>query len=380
MKVWITIFLCIFCTFLFAQTVPNTMKFMDTKITFTANGKVEVQKFVNKLTQYKKSVESTVQLCATYFPVLEKILAKENVPDDFKYLCLQESKFNANAVSPSQAVGYWQMKLSTAKAVGLTVNEKVDERKHLVLSTQGACKYVKMGYDIFHNWIGAILSYNQGGGGAKKLFPKKFYNKNEFTIEENTPIYIIHAVAYKIAFADKIKNAVAQKSLFLCSPKEDSWQELAQKYKTNVEELKKYNAFTKNGLFVQNYLYLIPEKSHTNKIDEELIVNTLPKNTSPDILDNPDLVVIRDEKTAQEIRKQKQVYKIYKVKNKQEIRVGDTVLVNKSRVEKSTYHIVKNGDTLSEIAEKYSVPIGELKKRNPGLTDNIKIGQKIKIH
>lgn len=375
------IILCFYlcCIFVSAQTVPNTMRFMDTKITFTPNGKVEVQKFVNTLTQYKKSVDFTVQLCLTYFPVLEKVLAQEEVPDDFKYVCLQESKFNPNAVSPSQAVGYWQMKLSTAKAVGLTVDEKVDERKHLILSTQGACRYIKMGYDIFHNWIGALLSYNQGGGGAKKLFPQKFYNKNEFLVEDNTPVYIIHALAYKVAFGERIKNAVAEKTIFLAKPKENNWQDFSKTHKVEVEELKKHNAFVKEGYFLKNYVYLIPQKSQTNKIDENLITNHLPKNNDPAILDNPDLVVIKDEKTAQEIRKQKHVYKVSKIKNKQYISVGDTVLVNKPKTEKPTWHIVKNGDTLSEIAEKYHVPVAELKKHNPGLTESIKTGQKIKI-
>lgn len=355
------------------------MKFMDTKITFTTGGKAEVQKFVNKLTQYKKNVDFTIQLCLTYFPVLEKILAQENVPDDFKYVCLQESKFNPNAVSPSQAVGYWQMKLSTAKAVGLTVDEKVDERKHLVLSTQGACRYIKMGYDIFHNWIGALLSYNQGGGGAKKLFPQKFYNKNEFLVEDNTPVYIIHAIAYKVAFGEKIKTAVPEKSILLTKPKENNWQDFAKTHKIEIEELKKYNAFVKEGYFLKNYVYLVPQKSQNTRIDENLITNNLPKNNDASILDNPDLIVIKDEETAEKVRKQKHVFKVNRIKNKHDISIGDTVLVNKTKIEKPVYHIVKNGDTISEIAEKYRVPVAELKKHNPGLTENIRIGQKIRI-
>jgi len=379
MKNPIVLCFCIFYTLVSAQVVPNSMKFMDTKITFTPNGKVKVQKFVNTLTQYKKSADFTTQLCLTYFPILKKVLAQEGVPDDFKFVCLQESKFNPNAVSPSQAVGYWQMKLSTAKAVGLIVDDKVDERKHLILSTQGACRYIKMGYDIFHNWIGALLSYNQGGRGAKKLFPQKFYNKNEFLVEEDTPIYIIHAIAYKVAFAEKIKTTTPQKSMFLTKPKENNWQDFARTHKVEVEELKKYNAFVKEGVFLKNYVYLVPQKSQTSKIDETLITNNLPKNNDPSILDNPDLIVIKDEKTAQEVRKQKQVYKVNKVKNKQDISVGDTVLVNKPKIKKPAYHVVKNGDTLSEIAEKYRVPVAELKKMNPGLTENIKTGQKIKL-
>lgn len=217
--------------------------------------------------------------------------------------------------------------------------------------------------------------------GEQKIFPQKFYNKNEFVVDGQTPAYIIHALAYKIAFAQRIRLSTPEKVLVLFKPKEsNSWQDLAKYHKVEVEELKKYNAFVKEGHFLKNYVYLIPKKTSNAKIDENLIVNTLPPTPNdPAILDNPDLIVIKDEKTAQEVRKQKHVFKVNKVRNKQEIKVGDTVLVNKFKPIKPNYHVVRNGDTLSEIAEKYGVSVAALKKCNPGLTEDIRIGQKIRI-
>ena len=74
------------------------------------------------------------------FPIIEPILQKYGVPDDFKYLAVIESGL-VNATSPSGAKGVWQFMPDTAKEKGMEVNELVDERYHLEKSTEAACKY-----------------------------------------------------------------------------------------------------------------------------------------------------------------------------------------------------------------------------------------------
>ena len=80
-----------------------------------------------------------------YFEVIEPILKKYGVPDDFKYLAMAESGFE-NVVSPAKAVGVWQLLESTAKEYGLEVNKVVDERYNLEKSTEAACKYLLESY------------------------------------------------------------------------------------------------------------------------------------------------------------------------------------------------------------------------------------------
>src|SRR5690606_3468510 len=74
-----------------------------------------------------------------YFPVIEKILAENGVPDDFKYLAVAESD-RGNAVSPAGAKGVWQFLQATGKSFDLEINDEVDERFHLEKSTEAACK------------------------------------------------------------------------------------------------------------------------------------------------------------------------------------------------------------------------------------------------
>ena len=59
------------------------------------------------------------------FPIIEPILAKYGVPDDFKYLAVAESGL-MNAVSPSGAKGFWQFREAAAREHGLEVSGEVD--------------------------------------------------------------------------------------------------------------------------------------------------------------------------------------------------------------------------------------------------------------
>jgi len=99
-----------------------------------------------------------------YFPIIEPILQKYGIPDDFKYLAVIESSLDPRAQSPAQAVGLWQLMPKTAEQFGLEVNEEIDERYHIEKSTEAACKYFKSAYNKYQNWSNVAVSYNAGMG------------------------------------------------------------------------------------------------------------------------------------------------------------------------------------------------------------------------
>jgi hypothetical protein len=99
-----------------------------------------------------------------YFPVIEPILKKNGVPDDFKYVCVIESGLT-DAVSPAGAEGFWQFMPAAAKEYGLEINSEVDERYNLKKSTEAACKYLKRKYEKFGSWTMSAASYNSGSKG-----------------------------------------------------------------------------------------------------------------------------------------------------------------------------------------------------------------------
>lgn len=131
------------------------------------------------------------------FPIIEPILKKNNIPDDFKYLAVIESGL-VNAVSPAGARGIWQFMPETAKEKGMEVNDFVDERYHLEKSTEAACKYLNEAYAKFGNWTLAAAAYNGGMAGiTKQIDHQKVSNYYDLLLTEETARYVFRILALK---------------------------------------------------------------------------------------------------------------------------------------------------------------------------------------
>lgn len=132
-----------------------------------------------------------------FFPVIEPILKKNNIPDDFKYLALAESGL-MNVVSPSRAVGYWQFTKATAEQYGLIVNKTIDERYHIEKSTQAACDYLNEAYQLYKNWTLAAASYNVGKMAIVKILKQQHVNSYyDLYLNSETARYVYRIIAIK---------------------------------------------------------------------------------------------------------------------------------------------------------------------------------------
>lgn len=131
------------------------------------------------------------------FPVMEPILKRYGVPDDFKYLAVAESGL-VHAVSPAGARGVWQFMPETGKERGLEINDLVDERYHLEKSTEAACKYLLDAKAKFGSWTLAAASYNGGFGGVNKQITfQGVTNYYDLLLTEETSRYVFRILALK---------------------------------------------------------------------------------------------------------------------------------------------------------------------------------------
>ena len=131
------------------------------------------------------------------FPVIEPILQKYGIPDDFKYLAVIESGL-VNAVSSAGARGVWQFMPETAKEKGMEINDFVDERYHLEKSTEAACKYLLAAKNKFGSWTMAAASYNGGMNGVnKKIEKQQVTNYYDLSLTEETSRYVFRILALK---------------------------------------------------------------------------------------------------------------------------------------------------------------------------------------
>lgn len=139
------------------------------------------------------------------FLIIEPILKKNGIPDDFKYLAVIESGL-VNVVSPAGARGIWQFMPETAKERGMEVNENVDQRYDLKKSTEAACRYFLSAKGKFGSWTLAAASYNGGMTGVNKQIEiQKVSNYYDLLLTEETSRYIFRILALKEIMKNPVK-------------------------------------------------------------------------------------------------------------------------------------------------------------------------------
>ena len=204
-----------------------------------------------------------------FFPIIEPILAKEGVPDDFKYLAVAESSLR-NVQSSAKAKGFWQFRKLAAKELGLEVNDEVDERYHVEKATRAAAQYLKKLHKRFGSWTNAAAAYNVGPTSFAKTLRNQgessFYDVN---VNDETGRYIFRLIAIK----EIMKNP--QNFGFYLEPQDlyekidnvyyvevdksvTDWGEFARHNGVSYRILKYYNPWLRSGkLTVINNKYLI---------------------------------------------------------------------------------------------------------------------------
>ena len=132
-----------------------------------------------------------------WFPVIEPILKKHGIPEDFKYVPLIESGLKAGT-SHKGASGYWQFMPGTARAFGLKVNGNVDERQDIRKSSEAAAKYIKALYNIFGNWTLVAAAYNVGEGSLLRSIKKQGQdNYYLLSLNRETSAYVYRLISMK---------------------------------------------------------------------------------------------------------------------------------------------------------------------------------------
>jgi hypothetical protein len=149
-----------------------------------------------------------------WFPIIEPILKKYGIPDDFKYIPLIESGMLRNQYSPKGAAGLWQLMPETAKDYGLIVNDKVDERLNVKLATIVAAKYIRDLHKEFSSWTMTAAAYNGGQGRMKRQIQKQNQsNYFKLYLNHETGKYVYSLISMKQViehpedYGYRVKNA-----------------------------------------------------------------------------------------------------------------------------------------------------------------------------
>jgi membrane-bound lytic murein transglycosylase D len=387
----------------FSQNIPQvpevvTLDKIRLKINEYARNEIQIE--VDALHANRKYFNAIIDKINIYFPIIEEILEEENIPTDFKYLSLQESSLIPDAVSSSNAVGFWQFKSTTAKTYGLNINNLVDERRNVVSSTKAAAKYLKNSNFVFDNWIFTLLSYMTGLTGAKSILDEKSYGSKRMEINKNTHWYIKRFLAHKIAYQDEINKESYNDNFTIYENYETkNIEDLSESLSVNLDDLKSYNKWLKSSELPRDkvYSFLVPLKSKNSysQIKSSVIskVKSFISSSQNSLIDEkikliaekkmillnglPSIILDSDD-TMDEI------FKLYNISKKSFLSYNDInsnhklqmgvpyYFVNKRNRGRVQTYIRRKEESLWEISQIFGIKLKKLKKFNEGnLLDKI---------
>jgi len=134
-----------------------------------------------------------------YLPIIETMLAEKGMPDDLKYIAIVESALRPHASSKKGAVGFWQFIPATGRKYGLTINSEKDERRNIFRSTESAITYLKMLYEAFGSWTLAAAAYNMGEQGLQsEILAQHTNNYYYLYLPLETQRYVFRIISAKL--------------------------------------------------------------------------------------------------------------------------------------------------------------------------------------
>jgi hypothetical protein len=145
-----------------------------------------------------------------YFPHIEKMLREADMPLDFKYLAVVESALLPYIRSKRGAVGFWQFLPQTGRKYGLTINARIDQRRSLFASTRAAIRYFRDLHAMFGSWTLAAAAYNMGEDGLMAEIMEQGTNDYySLYLPVETQRFVLRILAVKLILSDPARFGFA---------------------------------------------------------------------------------------------------------------------------------------------------------------------------
>ncbi|MDR3287323.1 MAG: transglycosylase SLT domain-containing protein [Prevotellaceae bacterium] len=312
--------------------------------------------------KHRNKTEEILTLSDYYFPIFEEILYSYDLPLELEMMSVIESALNPKAVSRAKATGAWQFMFRTAKYYGLNITSFVDERCDPVASCHAAAKYLSTMYKIFGDWTLAIASYNCGEGNVKKAIRRAGGKTDYWSIYPYLPretrgyVPLFIAATYAMTYY-----------------KEHGLKKMSPIMPIAVD------TFTINKML------------HFEQISKVLglsieIIRSLNPQYHRDIIpgkEKPYTLILPHTYTIPFIDNENQIYAY-----NDSVYFNPKVLAAPAQYSgvakgngKQIVHVVRKGETVGGIAQKYRVRTDDLKYwNNIGRNNMIRIGQKLVIY
>ncbi|MGD9032992.1 MAG: transglycosylase SLT domain-containing protein [Desulfobacteraceae bacterium] len=138
-----------------------------------------------------------------YMPTIEQMLKENGLPEDLKYVAVAESALRPHVRSGRGARGFWQFMAGTGKKYGLVINRRIDERRNLFASSRAAIQYFKDLHKTFGSWTLAIAAFNMGEEGLMtEMMEQDTDNYYALYLPLETQRFVFRILSVKMIFSD----------------------------------------------------------------------------------------------------------------------------------------------------------------------------------
>ena len=295
-----------------------------------------------------------------YFPIIEEVLDRHDLPIELKYLAVVESALNPVALSRVGASGLWQFMLPTGKIYGLEINSLIDERRDPKRATEAACSYFKDMYAIYGDWNLVMAAYNCGPGNVNKAIRRAGGKRDFWAIfpylprETRSYVPLFIAASYIMNYYCDHNLCPLQTSLPLAT---DTVMVNQALHLQQVSEVLQLDLATLRALNPQYRRDIIPG------------------NTRPSVLKLPAAA------TYAFVGQEDTIFKHRMEEFLANIPVNtEGTQSNKAATREQITHVVLQGENLYTIANRYGVTAKDIRKWNGLGSNRVAKGKRLKLY
>lgn len=341
------------------QSIPSPVP-----LSFNPMVKRNIMYYIQRI---RSRTEVMLGLSKFYFPIIEEVLDRYELPQELKYLTIIESAINPRAVSPVGACGLWQLMYGTGVQNGLEINSYVDERRDVLRSTEAAAQYLKKLYGIFNDWHLVIAAYNCGPGAVQRAIARnggdqdywKIYYSLPQATRDYVPAYI--AATYVFHFYQNHHMHPRTPSFSLSADTimvhdHINFQQISHVLNISVDQIREYNPQYRGDVIpaMSNKPYAL--RLPTDKIRAYI------SNSKQILAYNRD-----------------QYFKDTRIRMPEKKNYA-SMITDELKGKVKIFYTIKAGDNVNNIAEWFKVRISDMRNWNTLKRNILSIGQKVVVY